>query len=83
MKTLVLVEHDNGQVKDATLAAVTAASKLGEVHLLVAGQNVGGVAVSYRGKRPVDVPDQVANLWVSWAFWPRWEVVRSDAPASW
>jgi electron transfer flavoprotein alpha subunit len=44
MKTLVLVEHENGQVKDATLATVTAASKLGEVHLLVAGSNVGEVA---------------------------------------
>ncbi|HZG09523.1 MAG TPA: electron transfer flavoprotein subunit alpha/FixB family protein [Allosphingosinicella sp.] len=44
MKTLVLVEHENGALKDATLAAVTAASKLGEVHLLVAGENVGAVA---------------------------------------
>jgi electron transfer flavoprotein alpha subunit len=44
MKTLVLVEHEDGQLKDATLAAVTAASKLGEVHLIVAGSNVGGVA---------------------------------------
>src|SRR5688500_12782516 len=44
MKTLVYVEHDGGQIKDATLAAVTAASKLGEVHALVAGSNVGGVA---------------------------------------
>jgi len=43
---LVLVEHDGGQVKDATLVAVTAASKLGEVHLLVAGQGVDGVAQS-------------------------------------
>jgi electron transfer flavoprotein alpha subunit len=44
MKTLVWVEHEGGAVKDATLATVTAASKLGEVHLLVAGQGVGGVA---------------------------------------
>ena len=44
MKTLVLVEHDGSSIKDATLAAVTAASQLGEVHLLVAGSNVGGVA---------------------------------------
>ena len=36
MKTLVWVEHDNSSMADATLAAVTAASKLGEVHLLVA-----------------------------------------------
>ena len=44
MKALVLVEHDGSSVKDATLAAVTAAAKLGEVHLLVAGKGVGGVA---------------------------------------
>jgi electron transfer flavoprotein alpha subunit len=44
MKTLVLVEHEDGAVKDATLAAVTAASKLGEVHLLVAGSGLGDVA---------------------------------------
>jgi electron transfer flavoprotein alpha subunit len=44
MKTLVLVEHDGSTVKDATLATVTAASQLGEVHLLVAGKGVAGVA---------------------------------------
>ena len=44
MKTLVWVEHDNKSVKDATLAAVTAAGKLGEVHLLVAGMGCAGVA---------------------------------------
>ena len=44
MKTLVLVEHDNAAVKDATLSAVTAASQLGEVHLLVAGKGCGAVA---------------------------------------
>ncbi|HYG28822.1 MAG TPA: electron transfer flavoprotein subunit alpha/FixB family protein [Allosphingosinicella sp.] len=44
MKTLVLVEHEEGQLKDATLSAVTAASRLGEVHLLVAGSGVGAVA---------------------------------------
>ena len=44
MKTLVLVEHEEGQLRDATLAAVTAASQLGEVDLLVAGQDVGPVA---------------------------------------
>ena len=38
------VEHDNEEVKDATLATVTAASKLGEVHLLVAGAGCAGVA---------------------------------------
>ena len=44
MKTLVWVEHDNSAVADATLAAVTAASKLGEVHLLVAGSGCRAVA---------------------------------------
>ena len=44
MKTLVLVEHDGSSIKDATLATVTAASQLGEVHLLVAGKGVGGIA---------------------------------------
>ena len=44
MKTLVWVEHDNASVKDATLSAVTAAGKLGEVHLLVAGKGCAGVA---------------------------------------
>jgi electron transfer flavoprotein alpha subunit len=44
MKTLVLVEHDNKTLKDATLAAVTAASQLGDVDLLVAGSGCGAVA---------------------------------------
>ncbi|PXA93739.1 electron transfer flavoprotein subunit alpha [Nostoc sp. 3335mG] len=44
MKTLVWVEHDNASVKEATLAAVTAAAQLGEVHLLVAGSGAAGVA---------------------------------------
>jgi electron transfer flavoprotein alpha subunit len=44
MSVLVLVEHDGKSVKDATLATVTAASRLGEVHALVTGNNVNGVA---------------------------------------
>ncbi len=44
MKTLVWVEHDNASVKDATLAVVTAAAALGEVHLLVAGSGCKAVA---------------------------------------
>jgi len=44
MKTLVLVEHDNAHLKDATLATVIAASKLGDVHLLVAGKGCRAVA---------------------------------------
>ena len=44
MSVLVWVEHDGKAVKDATLAAVTAAAKLGEVEALVAGQGVDAVA---------------------------------------
>ncbi|WP_260482815.1 electron transfer flavoprotein subunit alpha/FixB family protein [Sphingomicrobium flavum] len=44
MKTLVLVEHEGGAIKDATLSTITAAKQLGEVHLLIAGSGVGGVA---------------------------------------
>ena len=44
MSVLVLVEHDGKAIKNATLAAVTAAAKLGEVHALVAGSNVGAIA---------------------------------------
>ncbi len=46
MSVLILVEHDGKSVKDATLATVTAATKLGEVHALVAGNNADGVAQS-------------------------------------
>jgi electron transfer flavoprotein alpha subunit len=44
MSVLVWVEHEAGAVKDATLSAVTAAAKLGDVHLLVAGAGVAAVA---------------------------------------
>ena len=44
MNTLVLVEHDNATLNDATLAVVTAAGKLGDVTALVAGHNCGAVA---------------------------------------
>ncbi|MCH7863479.1 MAG: electron transfer flavoprotein subunit alpha/FixB family protein, partial [Proteobacteria bacterium] len=63
MKTLVWVEHDGGSVKDATLATVTAAGKLGEVHLIVAGQGVDGVAqaaAKIAGVGKVHVADDAA-----------------------
>ena len=41
---LVWVEHEEGQLKDATLSAVTAAGKLGEVHCVVAGKGVAELA---------------------------------------
>ena len=44
MSVLVWVEHDNASVKDATLAAVTAARKLGDVVALVAGSGAQAAA---------------------------------------
>jgi electron transfer flavoprotein alpha subunit len=44
MSTLVIAEHDNAQLKPATLHAVAAARSLGDVHILVAGQGCRGVA---------------------------------------
>ncbi|MEO6580580.1 MAG: electron transfer flavoprotein subunit alpha/FixB family protein [Sphingomicrobium sp.] len=44
MKTLVLIEHEGGAIKDATLATVAAAAQLGAVHALVAGSSVSTVA---------------------------------------
>ncbi|MEG3124969.1 electron transfer flavoprotein subunit alpha/FixB family protein [Sphingomonas sp. GB1N7] len=63
MKTLVWVEHDGATVKDATLAVVTAASQLGEIHLLVAGQGVDAVAAEaakIAGVGKVHVADDAA-----------------------
>lgn len=63
MKTLVWVEHDNASVKDATLSAITAAAKLGEVHLLVAGKGVDGAAAEaakIAGVGKVHVADDAA-----------------------
>jgi electron transfer flavoprotein alpha subunit len=45
MATLLLAEHDNKSLKDATAKALTAAKALGgEVHVLVAGKDARGVA---------------------------------------
>jgi electron transfer flavoprotein alpha subunit len=44
MSVLVLIEHDRNTVKDASLATVTAAGKLGEVHALVAGSGIDAIA---------------------------------------
>ena len=47
MTTLVIAEHNNENLNDATAKAVTAATKLGgDVHVLVAGQGVDGVAAA-------------------------------------
>jgi electron transfer flavoprotein alpha subunit len=45
MPTLLLAEHDNSSLKDATNKALTAAKAVGgDVHILVAGQNCKAVA---------------------------------------
>ncbi|GJE55317.1 MULTISPECIES: TonB-dependent receptor [Methylobacterium] len=36
-------------------------------------QVVNGATVSFAGRQPIDVPEQVSNLWLNWAFAPRWE----------
>ncbi len=47
MNTLVIAEHDNSQLKPATLNTVGAATKLdGEIHILVAGENCDTVIQS-------------------------------------
>jgi electron transfer flavoprotein alpha subunit len=63
MKTLVWVEHDGSTVKDSTLPVVTAASQLGEVHLIVAGKGVDAVAAEaakIAGVGKVHVADDAA-----------------------
>lgn len=44
MAILVIAEHDNQSLKAGTLNTVTAAAKLGEVHVLVAGHNAAAAA---------------------------------------
>ena len=44
MTGLVIAEHDNRALKTTTLNTVTAAGRLGEVHLLIAGWRCGEVA---------------------------------------
>jgi electron transfer flavoprotein alpha subunit len=44
MAVLVIADHDNAVLKAATLNTVTAAVRLGEVHILVAGNDARGAA---------------------------------------
>ena len=45
MTVLLIAEHDNAHLKDATYKALTAAAQMGgEVHVLVAGNNAAGAA---------------------------------------
>ena len=63
MAVLVVAEHDNEALKPATLNAVTAAAKLGDVHVLVAGldcQAVAEAAATVAGVSKVLVCDDAA-----------------------
>ena len=44
MASLVLLDHENGKIKQPSRSAVTAAAKLGEVHALIAGLDCGTAA---------------------------------------
>jgi electron transfer flavoprotein alpha subunit len=63
MSVLVLADHDNASLKDATLAVITAAAKLGDVDVLVAGSgcaNAAQAAAQVAGVRKVLVADNAA-----------------------
>lgn len=61
MSILVIAEHDNSELKSATLNTVTAASEIGgEIHILVAGsdcQSVADAAAKVSGVEKVIVAD--------------------------
>ncbi len=46
MSVLVLIDHEHGKLKQPSRSAVAAASKLGDIHALVVGQNVGEAAAA-------------------------------------
>ena len=63
MSVLVVAEHDNASVADATLNVVTAACQLGDVTVLVAGSDCGaaaGAAAAIEGVEKVLVADDTA-----------------------
>ena len=63
MASLVLLDHENGKIKQPSRSAVAAAAKLGEVHVLVAGHDVGAVAAAaakLQGVSKVHVADDPA-----------------------
>jgi electron transfer flavoprotein alpha subunit len=63
MAVLVIADHDNSEIKGATLNAVTAAGQLGEVDVLVAGQNcqaAADAAAAIQGVARVRVADNAA-----------------------
>lgn len=63
MSVLLIAEHDHNSIKPATLAAVSAAQKLGEVDILIAGQNcqaAADAAAKIAGVKKVLVADDAA-----------------------
>jgi len=45
MSILILAEHEEGEIRPATLNVVTAATQIGgDIHLLVAGNGISGIA---------------------------------------
>ncbi|HRJ68033.1 MAG TPA: FAD-binding protein [Beijerinckiaceae bacterium] len=55
MATLVIAEHDNVSIKDATAKTLRAAAAMGApVHVLVAGKNCGGAAKAAAGLAGVE-----------------------------
>jgi len=46
MASLVLLDHDHGQIKQPSRSAVAAATKLGEVHVLVTGHGIDDAAAA-------------------------------------
>ena len=64
MTTLLMAEHDNASIKDATHKALTAALALGgDVHVLVAGENAkaaADAAAKLSGAKKVLLADNAA-----------------------
>src|SRR5688572_5601241 len=63
MAVLLIAEHDNTTLKSATLHALTAAKKLGDVDILVAGSGcaaAGAAAAKLAGVKKVLVADDAA-----------------------
>ena len=63
MASLVLLDHEDGKIKQPSRSAVAAASKLGEVHVLIAGEGVGEAAQAaskLAGVTQVHVADDAA-----------------------
>lgn len=63
MASLVLLDHEHGEIKQPSRSAVMAASKLGEVHVLVAGHGVEkavAAAAKLHGVTKVHVADSPA-----------------------